>query len=45
MTDDATTVAVRPLTQAVGVEILGVDLRQLNDADFSGVSAPGISIR
>src|SRR5207253_4553166 len=31
------TVAVRPLTEAVGVEILGVDLRQLSDADFAGV--------
>src|SRR4029077_10540557 len=29
--------AVRSLTQAVGVEILGVDLRQLSGADFAAV--------
>src|SRR5262245_28096036 len=32
------TVAVRPLTDAVGVEILGVDLRRLSDAAFAAVA-------
>src|SRR5438093_159951 len=31
------TVAVRPLTEAVGAEILGIDLRRLSDADFAAV--------
>ena len=31
------TVTVRPLTPAVGVEVLGADLRRLGDADFAGV--------
>ena len=31
------TVELRPLTKAVGVEILGVDLRQLSDAAFAAV--------
>src|SRR5260221_830543 len=29
--------AVRPLTEAVGVEVLGADLRQLSEADFAVV--------
>ena len=33
----ATKPAVRPLTDAVGVEVLGVDLARLSDADFADV--------
>ena len=38
-------VTVRPVTEAVGAEISGVDLRRLSDADFAAIERPGPSIR